>query len=82
MRQPIPSYYDHDVLKALYYAMSKTRTADTKAVNLQRTGLMSTYPSSRGQEAVGVAIGHAMQPSDISAYTTETKEPYYYVVSQ
>lgn len=62
---PLPTYYSITVLKELYTLLTRTRAMDTKAVNLQRTGLMSTYPSSRGQEAVGVGIGHAMTESDV-----------------
>ncbi len=63
--KPIPDYYTPAILKELYEALTKTRAMDTKAVNLQRTGLMSTYPSSRGQEAIGVGIGHAMLATDV-----------------
>ena len=34
-------------------------------MTLQRTGQLGTYPSSLGQEAVGVGLGHAMKPSDV-----------------
>lgn len=52
-------------LIALYCAMVKTRLFDAKAVILQRTGKLGTYPSLLGQEAVGVGIGAAMQSDDI-----------------
>lgn len=61
---------DADTLKALYRWMVLTRTFDAKAIALQRTGKMGTFPSSRGQEAVGVGVGHAMAKEDIFA-------PYY-----
>ena len=38
---------------------------DTKAIALQRTGKLGTYPSTRGQEASFVGIGHAMAKNDI-----------------
>jgi pyruvate dehydrogenase E1 component alpha subunit len=38
---------------------------DTKAIALQRTGKLGTYPSTRGQEAVFVGIGNAMAKKDI-----------------
>ena len=63
--QPFPTFADHDTLISLYKLMALTRAMDTKAINLQRTGQMSTYPSSRSQEAVAVGIGHAMQEDDI-----------------
>lgn len=52
-------------LKILYQAMVKTRVFDAKAIALQRTGKLGTYPSTLGQEAVGVGIGAAMKPEDV-----------------
>jgi len=49
----------------LYRAMVLTRTFDTKAVSLQRTGQVGTYASSLGQEAIGVAVGSAMLAEDV-----------------
>ena len=49
----------------LYSVMQLTRLFDEKAIALQRTGKMGTYASSRGQEAIGAAIGHAMQSDDV-----------------
>lgn len=57
-------------LETLYYWMVLTRTFDEKAIKLQRTGRLGTYPSSLGQEAIFVSIGHALQKEDIYA-------PYY-----
>jgi pyruvate dehydrogenase E1 component alpha subunit len=45
--------------------MVLTRAFDEKAVALQRTGRLGTYPSSLGQEAVTVGIGSAMRPDDV-----------------
>jgi pyruvate dehydrogenase E1 component alpha subunit len=56
---------DTATLKDLYRWMVLTREFDTRAVTLQRTGQLGTYPSCLGQEAVGVGLGHAMQPDDI-----------------
>lgn len=53
------------LLKELYRWMLLTRTFDLKAINLQRTGKMGTYAASLGQEAVSVAIGHAMATDDV-----------------
>lgn len=50
---------------AMYRMMVLTRTFDTKAIALQRTGKMGTYASSLGQEAVTVAIGRAMRKEDV-----------------
>ena len=63
--QELPAFATNDTLIDLYKLMSLTRAIDTKAFNLQRTGQMSTYPSSRGQEAVSVGMGHAMNHNDV-----------------
>lgn len=65
LHQPLPKFATPANLVELYKLMSLTRAIDTKAVNLQRTGQMSTYPSSRGQEAISVGVGHAMQVDDV-----------------
>lgn len=63
--QEFPPFADPQTLLQLYKLMALTRALDTKAVNLQRQGKMGTYPSSKGQEAVGVGIGHAMRKDDV-----------------
>jgi pyruvate dehydrogenase E1 component alpha subunit len=52
-------------LVALYRALVLTRTFDAKAIALQRTGRLGTFPSSLGQEAVGVGLAAAMRPEDV-----------------
>ena len=52
-------------LKALYRGCVLTRAFDARAVALQRTGQLGTYPSSLGQEGVAVAIGSAMRADDV-----------------
>ena len=42
-----------------------TRAFDARAVKLQRAGQLGTYASSLGQEAVAVAVGHAMSEEDV-----------------
>lgn len=54
-----------DHLIQLYQAMVLNRVFDTKAIALQRTGKIGTYPSTRGQEAVFVGIGDAMTKEDV-----------------
>ena len=54
-----------DDLIAMYKMMVLTRTFDTKAIALQRTGKLGTYPSTLGQEAISVAIGSSMQDKDV-----------------
>jgi len=56
---------DPAMLLRLYRALVLTRTFDTKAVALQRTGRLGTYASSLGQEAVAVGAAAAMQPDDV-----------------
>lgn len=64
-KENIPSFaIDKEFLLKAYGWMSLTRAFDQKAVALQRTGLIGTYPSSLGQEAIGVACGMALQEDD------------------
>jgi pyruvate dehydrogenase E1 component alpha subunit len=56
---------DPAIVSALYRALVRTRTFDTKAIALQRTGRLGTYASSIGQEAVSVGCASAMRPEDI-----------------
>jgi len=66
LTQPLPDFaQDLNALIPLYKMMVLTRTFDSKAIALQRTGKLGTYPSSYGQEAVSVAIGSALQPTDV-----------------
>ena len=52
-------------LVRLYRAMVLTRAFDAKAIGLQRTGRLGTFPSSLGQEAVVVGVGAAMRAEDV-----------------
>src|SRR5579872_6209219 len=61
----LPDFATNDHLKRLYQALVLTRIFDAKAIALQRTGKMGTYPSVLGQEAIGVGIGAAMTAEDI-----------------
>lgn len=56
---------DPQQLIELYRLMSLVRLFDQKAIALQRTGKLGTYPSTRGQEAAFVGMGHALQKEDI-----------------
>jgi 2-oxoisovalerate dehydrogenase E1 component alpha subunit len=49
----------------LLRAMALLRAFDLKAVALQRTGRLGTYPVSLGQEAVSVGIASAMSEDDV-----------------
>ncbi len=64
--QTLPAFaQDHNHLIQLYTSMQRTRLLDAKAVLMQRTGKMGTYPSSLGQEAVATGLGDAMKPEDV-----------------
>ena len=64
--EPLPPVArDRDTLVGMYRAMVLTRTFDAKAVALQRTGRLGTYPSCLGQEAVAVGVGAAMRAEDV-----------------
>ncbi|HUL08740.1 MAG TPA: pyruvate dehydrogenase (acetyl-transferring) E1 component subunit alpha [Candidatus Acidoferrum sp.] len=56
---------DPAALLPLYRAMVLTRTFDSKAISLQRTGRLGTYPPCLGQEAIGVGLASAMEPNDV-----------------
>src|SRR3974390_1818368 len=55
---------DQTELLRLYRTLVLTRTLDTKAIALQRTGRLGTYASSLGQEAVAVGAAAAMRKDD------------------
>jgi pyruvate dehydrogenase E1 component alpha subunit len=60
---------DANTMIALYRAMTLTRIFDAKAIALQRTGQLGTYPSCAGQEAVGVGYASVMRPEDVMFIT-------------
>jgi pyruvate dehydrogenase E1 component alpha subunit len=60
-----PGFASDDWLLKSYEFMVLNRVFDQKAVALQRTGQLGTFPSSLGQEAFGVAIGMALQKDDV-----------------
>jgi pyruvate dehydrogenase E1 component alpha subunit len=64
--QALPAFADDaEYLKKLYTLLIRTRVFDTKAIALQRTGKLGTYPSTLGQEAIGVGIGAGMLAEDV-----------------
>lgn len=64
--QDLPNFAkDLEHLKTLYRSMVTIRVFDTKAIALQRTGKLGTYPSVLGQEAIGTGIGAAMHADDV-----------------
>jgi 2-oxoisovalerate dehydrogenase E1 component alpha subunit len=65
---PLPSFAkDSADALSMYRAMCLVRVFDAKAVNLQRTGQLGTYPSCLGHEAAHVGIGAAMRAEDVLA---------------
>lgn len=61
---PEPFKFAKD-LRPVYQHMLRIRAFDTKAVALQRTGQIGTFPSSEGQEATMTGIAFAMQSDDV-----------------
>jgi pyruvate dehydrogenase E1 component alpha subunit len=60
---------DRETMIALYRAMMLTRIFDNKAIALQRTGQIGTYPSCIGEEAVGVGYASVMTDKDVMLVT-------------
>lgn len=56
---------DAELLISLLRAMAVTRAFDLKAVALQRTGRLGTYPVSLGEEAASVGVASAMREEDV-----------------
>lgn len=56
---------DPKQLIELYRWMILNRVFDAKAIALQRTGKMGTYPSTRGQEGAFIGVGSAMAKNDV-----------------
>lgn len=65
LNQPLPNGLDNESLLKLYRLMHLLRVFDGRAINLQRVGKLGTYASTLGQEAIGVAMGHAMHADDV-----------------
>ncbi len=65
LTQALPDFASDQVLLYFYQKMAWVRAYDVKATNLQRTGRLGGYASCRGQEALGVAIGHALKKEDV-----------------
>ena len=60
---------DREIMISLYRGMMLTRAFDYKAIALQRTGQIGTYPACLGEEAVGVGYASAMTGSDVMLTT-------------
>ena len=63
---PLPEFATSaNELVRLYRGMVLIRALDVKAVALQRTGRLGTYPAALGQEAVMVGVASAMRSDDV-----------------
>jgi pyruvate dehydrogenase E1 component alpha subunit len=67
LTQPLPEEMatDHALWKKMYTNMVLSRAFDNKAINLQRTGQMGTFPPSNGHEAINIGMGTALHDDDI-----------------
>ncbi|PSW05404.1 pyruvate dehydrogenase (acetyl-transferring) E1 component subunit alpha [Photobacterium lipolyticum] len=61
----LPAWADQSTLKGFYCDMVLARVYDNKAIALQRTGKLGTYPSHLGAEAIGIAVGRALKTDDV-----------------
>jgi 2-oxoisovalerate dehydrogenase E1 component alpha subunit len=62
----LPAFVSNpQLLRDMYAMMVRARAFDTKAINLQRTGKLGTYPSCLGHEATQIGIGAAMHADDV-----------------
>ena len=67
---PLPKWATDDRLVEFYCTLMLIRSFDKKAIALQRTGQLGTYPSCLGQEALSLGTGLAMTKEDVLS-------PYY-----
>nr|WP_086938744.1 pyruvate dehydrogenase (acetyl-transferring) E1 component subunit alpha [Thaumasiovibrio occultus] len=62
---PLPKGLNDNRLLEFYQQMMLVRLYDKKAIALQRTGQLGTYPSHLGAEAIGIGTGYAMEKADV-----------------
>jgi pyruvate dehydrogenase E1 component alpha subunit len=62
---PLPETMSPEKMVTLYEMMTQMRVFDRKAIALQRTGKLGTYPSTLGAEAFSVGVGMAMESDDV-----------------
>ncbi|WP_413110393.1 pyruvate dehydrogenase (acetyl-transferring) E1 component subunit alpha [Thaumasiovibrio sp. DFM-14] len=60
-----PKGIDDQRILEFYQQMVLVRLYDSKAIALQRTGQLGTYPSHMGAEAIGIGTGYAMATDDV-----------------
>ncbi|MCA0893521.1 pyruvate dehydrogenase (acetyl-transferring) E1 component subunit alpha [Microbulbifer agarilyticus] len=63
--QSLPEFATPDWLTHCHRQMQLARLVDDRAVKLQRTGRLGTYPSTLGQEAIGIATGNTLAADDV-----------------
>lgn len=64
--QTLPDFTNNiEYMKQLYAMLVRTRVFDAKAIALQRTGKLGTYPSMLGQEAISLGVGASMLMKDV-----------------
>lgn len=61
----LPTWLDKALARTFYRNMVVVRSYDKKAIALQRTGKLGTFPSHLGAEAVGIGVGLAMGEEDV-----------------
>ena len=64
---PLPEWATDKRLIEFYCTLMLIRQFDKKAIALQRTGQLGTYPSCLGQEALSLGTGFAMAKDDVFA---------------
>jgi len=65
LTENIEEIVTHEQLVRFYKILVLIRQFDQKAVAMQRTGQMGTYPSCLGQEAFSTGIGFALNDNDV-----------------
>lgn len=65
LSEPLPAFASPEHLLSLYKIMVFTRIFNAKAIALQRTGRLGTFPSVEGEEAIGVGLASAMEKNDV-----------------
>ncbi|MFI4954681.1 MAG: pyruvate dehydrogenase (acetyl-transferring) E1 component subunit alpha [Gammaproteobacteria bacterium] len=66
LTQELPDFAQNPQhLLQLYKTMVFTRIFNAKAIALQRTGRLGTFPSVECEEAIGVGLGSAMETHDV-----------------
>jgi pyruvate dehydrogenase E1 component alpha subunit len=61
-----PVGLESDQLLELYELLRCLRSLDSEAINLQRQGALTVYPSLTGQEACQVGSAYALEPGDFA----------------